>query len=268
MPQTVRQYWRNLRGRTVLNFNWNAIDHDSTVIITASEYALDIHAPNTSPRFVGSADIEVRNISPHSPPYDPNHGVTFVVHVDWPTPLDIVTDITVLDKPIVKQNFPLVWRRLNFVMQRQQQTQWCWAATSASVAAYYNARTTWMQCDVANAELGFSDCCGVGGSGHGNVPWWLDRALRRVAHFASWQSGSVAFGNVRGQIDANNPVCIRIGWSGGGGHFIAIDGYLTGSTQFIAVDDPIYGASDVNVATMSGTYQGSGSWTDTYYVRP
>ncbi|MFB7648345.1 hypothetical protein ACFC1G_27810, partial [Streptomyces sp. NPDC056085] len=53
------------------------------------------------PRFIGAATVTVENISPHSPPYDPNHGVTFVVNVDWGSPLHIVTDITVLDGPPV-----------------------------------------------------------------------------------------------------------------------------------------------------------------------
>lgn len=97
MPQTVRQYWRNLQGRVPLNLNWGAINHDSVVLIAASEYHLDVANPNSSPRFVGAASITVSNISPHSPPYDPNHGVTFVVTVDWPQPLNVVTDITVLD---------------------------------------------------------------------------------------------------------------------------------------------------------------------------
>jgi len=267
MTQTVRQYWRNLQGRVVLNFNWGAIDHDSTVVITASEYSLDIAKPTASPRFVGAANVTVHNISPHSPPYDPNHGVTFVVTVDWPAPLDIVTDITVLDKPWLSQGFPLVWRRLAFTMQHQQQTNWCWAATAASVASFYDAATRWSQCRVAGTNTGFSDCCGGGASGHCNVASVLTTPLTIVGHLASWQSGSVAFGTVRSQIDANTPVCLRIGWSGGGGHFIAIDGYLQGSTRFVSVDDPWYGPSDVAVTTLGGTYQGSGSWTHTYFVR-
>jgi hypothetical protein len=84
-----------------LNFNWAAINHDSVVLISASEYTPDGADPIHSPRFVGAANITVDNISPHSPPYDPNHGVTFVVTVDWGSPLHVVTDITVLDRPPV-----------------------------------------------------------------------------------------------------------------------------------------------------------------------
>jgi hypothetical protein len=97
MPQSVRQYWRNLQGRVPLNFNWDVIGNGSVVLIAASEYSLDIANPAGSPRFVGAANVTVSNISPHGPPFDRNHGVTFVVTVDWPQPLNIVTDITVLD---------------------------------------------------------------------------------------------------------------------------------------------------------------------------
>ena len=50
-----------------------------------------------TPRFVGDATITVSNIAPHGPPFDPNHGVTFVVNMDFPTPLYIATDIVVFD---------------------------------------------------------------------------------------------------------------------------------------------------------------------------
>ena len=95
MPLTIRKYWGKFQGRTTLNFNWDAIDHDSTVIVSASEYA------DNKVRFIGAATISADNVCPHGPPYDPNHGVTFVVDVAWSAPLNVVTDITVLDsKPV------------------------------------------------------------------------------------------------------------------------------------------------------------------------
>ena len=96
MPQTIRKFWGPLKGRTSLNFNWGAINHDSVVLITAAEYVVST-PPTNEHRFIGAASITVENIAPHGPPFDPNHGVTFVVNIDWPNPLTIVTDITVLD---------------------------------------------------------------------------------------------------------------------------------------------------------------------------
>ena len=45
------------------------------------------------------------------------------------------------------------WHRIPFVMQHQQQTQWCWAAVSVSVSHYYSPWSGWTQCAMVNAEL-------------------------------------------------------------------------------------------------------------------
>jgi hypothetical protein len=104
MPQTIRHFWGPLQGRASLNYNWPAIDQDSVVIITAAEYAVST-PPSAEHRFIGAASITVENIAPHGPPYDPNHGVSFVVNIDWPSPLMIATDITVLDAKPVEVDF-------------------------------------------------------------------------------------------------------------------------------------------------------------------
>lgn len=104
MPQTIRKFWGPLRGRATLNFNWGAINHDSVVLISAAEYVTAVPSSNEH-RFIGAASITVENIAPHGPPFDPNHGVTFVVNVDWGAPLPIVTDITVLDSAPIEVDF-------------------------------------------------------------------------------------------------------------------------------------------------------------------
>lgn len=104
MPRTIRKYWGPLKGRATLNFNWDAINHDSVVLVTAAEYVITTPSSNEH-RFIGAASITVSNIAPHGPPYDSNHGVTFVVNVDWGAPLAIVTDITVLDHAPVEVDY-------------------------------------------------------------------------------------------------------------------------------------------------------------------
>ena len=155
--------------------------------------------------------------------------------------------------------------RLNFNMQPQQQSNWCWAATSTSVAAYWDPATTWTQCGVANGELGRADCCGAGASGACNVYGFLDTSLTRVGHFDHIVGGTATVSQVSTEIDGSRPVGVRTAWSGGGAHFLCIIGYLPGN--FYGVDDPIYGKSDVSESTFKTAYQGSGSWTHTYYTR-
>ena len=159
------------------------------------------------------------------------------------------------------------WDRLNFNMQHQQQTNWCWAAVSTSVALYYDPSSTWTQCAVANAQLGRTDCCGSGAGSACNVYGFLDRALTTVGHLDHWSGGVASFQSIDGEIDAGRPLGIRVAWSGGGAHFLAIIGYLEDTPNYVAVDDPIYGKSDLTYDTLKTSYQGTGSWTDSYYTK-
>jgi hypothetical protein len=100
MAQTFRQYWGSFEGQVGLNFNWSIINWDSVVLISASQY-VEQDPPTTDFRkIVPSNFITVENIAPHGPPFDPNHGVSFDVVVNSPSPIPIVTDIIVLPAPV------------------------------------------------------------------------------------------------------------------------------------------------------------------------
>lgn len=158
-------------------------------------------------------------------------------------------------------------KHLSFDMQAQTQSNWCWAATSTSVSHFYWFFSHWTQCKVANAELGHTDCCHNPVPSDCNVPWYLDRALTRTNNFVSI-TGPAGFQQVKDEIDAGRPVGARIGWSGGGGHFMVIYGYsIVLGVEYFDIDDPIYGKSHLTVADFSGNYQGSGSWTHTYFTK-
>lgn len=261
----IRKYWRGLKGRVPLNINWDQVDADSAVYVTASEYTPNGAAPTTSQRFVGDATITVRNVTPHGPPYDANHGVTFVVDVAWGAPLNVVTDIVLLDRPRGSQHPPLDWRRLAFTVQHQQQTNWCWCAVAVSVANFYGANL--MQCTFANTYLSRTDCCtATGASGPCNQQTGLGAAIRAAGHLASFSESRPSFDTVRGEIDGGRPVGVRIEWSGGGGHAVVVDGYLA-VDQFVGVEDPWSGASDVRLSTLHSSYLGTGSVTHTYLTR-
>ncbi len=156
---------------------------------------------------------------------------------------------------------------IGFSMQHQQQSNWCWAATATSVALFYHD-WGWTQCQVANAELGRTDCCGAGASGPCNVYGFLDRALTVVGHFDRWVGGVASIAEIQTEVTSARPLGIRVAWSGGGAHFLCIIGqYSDGGIDFVTVDDPIFDRSDVNYATLQTAYQGTGAWTDTYYTK-
>jgi hypothetical protein len=161
-----------------------------------------------------------------------------------------------------------LWRRIPFTMQHQQQSQWCWAATSVSVALYYQSWSGWTQCEMVNQERGQTTCCDDGSTDLCNQPNVLDSPLDRAGVLDHMVGGSIAYDEVAAEIDAGRPVAWRIQWAGGGGHFAVIEGYRWLGGQWFAIDDPWYGQSDVPLTTLTGgTYQGSGSWSHTYFTR-
>src|SRR6185295_5701866 len=70
-----------------------------------------------------------------------------------------------------------VWSRLDFAMSHQEQTNWCWCATSLSVHRYYDPTSPFSQCQAANVILGRTDSCTSPTSSNVNKPWYLDDAL-------------------------------------------------------------------------------------------
>jgi hypothetical protein len=77
----------------------------------------------------------------------------------------------------------------------------------------------------------------------------------------SWES-------VKDQIDQGLVVGARIGWFGGGGHFMVIYGVSRVlATKYFHIDDPIYGKSVLTVDQFSNNYQSAGSWTHSYITK-
>ena len=161
---------------------------------------------------------------------------------------------------------------LPFNMQAQTQSNWCWAATATSTSLFYRATSGWTQCKVANGALSLGDCCDSPVPGACNVTWFLDSALSVTGNFVS-RTGVSTYDMVKSELEAGRPVGARVGWSGGGGHFMVIHGctilqILGAGIPLFAIDDPIYGKSWVTVASFSsGGYQGSGTWTHTYFTK-
>ncbi|MQA55284.1 papain-like cysteine protease family protein [Pseudomonas piscis] len=156
---------------------------------------------------------------------------------------------------------PLAGARLSFNIQQQTQTNWCWAALSASVGNYYNTGS-WTQCGVANAELGRSTCCSQ--PGPCNVYGYLDSALRTTGSYGGMREDRMQMAAIENQLGMGRPVGLRCAWYGGGAHFLAIYGTDGG---YVLVADSIFGYSTRALNSFPGTYNGGGSWTHTYFTR-
>lgn len=159
--------------------------------------------------------------------------------------------------------------KLPFTMQSQLFSNWCWAATSTSVAVFYSAGTTWTQCKVACKEKNLTTCCNSPLPSPCNTYGTLGSSLTTVGHFnTSELASATTWSKIKAQILAGRPVGARTVWSGGGAHFVAIYGYQEyGGKQYLLVDDPIYGKSTMTYATFQTMYRNSGTWSHTYYTK-
>lgn len=153
-----------------------------------------------------------------------------------------------------------------FKMQRQAQSQWCWAAVAASVAAFYNNGTSQTQCDLVNGVLGLSDCCTNGSSANCDVPASLKDALRRVGHWASSCAGAASWQDLDLEIHAGRPVAAQISLIGGGAHFVTIVGTGTPSDTKIIVEDPTGGRSTTKLNSYAKSAHGV--WRETHFSQP
>jgi hypothetical protein len=97
MARSIRILYRGVQGRVRENFNWAPINKNSAVVITAAEYALAGGIFGTAGRpHLGEANVYVTNIGPHDPEGG-DGGVEFHLHVDSPSPLDVIATISVLE---------------------------------------------------------------------------------------------------------------------------------------------------------------------------
>jgi len=141
----------------------------------------------------------------------------------------------------------------------EEQDQWCWAATSQSVLAFYGTNLT--QTQIAQyGTAGANDWNWLYGSSLNPTRNGVDLIL---SHFRNITSTSLADvltqSAVQSEIDTNGrPVVIRWAWDSGGGHILVLQGLVTNTAY---VMDPWNGPT---INSYNWVLQGSGhTWTDT-----
>src|SRR5215469_452694 len=160
------------------------------------------------------------------------------------------------------------WRYLGLAEQHQQQTEWCWSATTVSINLYYNSASTWTQCSLVNRAFSQTTCCQDGSTSACNQPWYPDQALTITGNLSSTANGKPSFQTVMNEINAGHPVSIAIYWNGGGGHNPAVDGYQNDAVApTIDIEDPWYGQSlNQDFNSFPSNYNGGATWGESYFT--
>lgn len=155
-----------------------------------------------------------------------------------------------------------------FKIQKQQQSEWCWAAVAVSIDKYFNPASTLKQCQLVNSALNSNnDACKT--PTYSNQTFEVANALQIVNRLRLSLPGALSFDQLRQEIDAGRPVCAAIAWDSGGGHAVIVDAYKvlpSGACQ-VHVSDPLNPSSFVDFEEFSKRYYGDGVWKETALTR-
>jgi hypothetical protein len=177
----------------------------------------------------------------------------------------IIDDKTPLESPTPVGG---ATKGFKLTVEHQEQTKWCWAAVSSSVARFYEGDSSdWTQCKIASTVTG-ADCCASPDSAKCNVEADLGDALEAVHHFHSPSINQpIPMDSVISEINNDRPVCVRIVWPAGNGHYVIIVGYC--SPQTLQIEDPSGSSIEsLDYEQLAKNYQlNGGQWTDTYPTR-
>ena len=157
---------------------------------------------------------------------------------------------------------------LNFELPLQEHSNWCWAAVTAAIVHFFTPESQVRQCGIAHDELDLR-CC-EDPERKCNQVHRLQLPLARIGRLRGQQKqGVLSFNEIREEIDAGRPICVRVGWNGGGGHFVVISGYdvLPKMGEVVIIDDPQAGQSRLTYDAFLSRYRKSGSWTHTYPLK-
>lgn len=168
--------------------------------------------------------------------------------------------------PFYRLYGPRVFRVIPFQEQPQQQSEWCWSASTVSITRFYDPASTWAQCALVNEQFTLTTCCTNGSSPDCNQPWHADRALAATGHLAG-TSGSLSLDDLADQLMGNHPISIAIEWIGGGGHNPVITGFDRDGGETIFIQDPIFGPSTQDYNSFPATYQSGASWSASFLTK-
>jgi len=167
---------------------------------------------------------------------------------------------------------------INFKMEHQQHSNWCWAAVAVSVDRFFNSASTWCQCRIASRmakreKLNVKNCGTCQETKRAprtcNQPWYLDKALKIVGRMkAEPKIRALSFVETERKIRAGQPVCVMIRWGKGpDAHYVVISGCETAKSgnRWVDVEDSFAGSSTWLYDEFRANYQYSeGHWCATF----
>ncbi|MBS1807981.1 MAG: hypothetical protein JST84_07300 [Acidobacteria bacterium] len=166
---------------------------------------------------------------------------------------------------------------MRFDLEKQKRGNWCWAAVTTSILSFFQADLEMTQCEVVKEVFRLTkgyetetDCCQHSRSKTCNRTYKLGDALDIMGLLSSRCNYPLTLDEIRGQINQGVPIGVRIGWRGGGGHFVVItavgpqDPRGDNHTWVRVADPKDPAASYITYQALKNRYKGEGKWTHSY----
>lgn len=164
---------------------------------------------------------------------------------------------------------------LEFHLEEQKCSEWCWAATATAVAKFFGDSPR-QQCQFVSQVLDMGrDCCSdcdcTPGSGDPcNQSQNLGFALDQIGHGRGDGTDglpTMQFSEIQQEIDAGHPVCVSIQWeeAAAAGHAIVIYGYDQAKRILFIADPKAPAGTPITIPFDNFSYPefggpGRGSW--------
>jgi hypothetical protein len=152
-------------------------------------------------------------------------------------------------------------------LEKQEMDNWCWAAVTSAIEAYYQEPFAEIQCRVASRWLG-EPCCPPTQdktSPLQNSMYDLVSALRGNAAGANL-GRQFQYADLRREVDGKRPLCCILGTNGVPSHVILAVGY-TDAGDIILNDPASPGLQFMPIDAFRAGYAHGGTWIDSLLTR-
>ncbi|MCY4045405.1 MAG: hypothetical protein OXE99_10015 [Cellvibrionales bacterium] len=157
---------------------------------------------------------------------------------------------------------------LDFSVESQRQSQWCWSAIAVSLAQFYSTGLL-SQSELVKKMMALSDDNPSKNSKNVsdyNQPAVLEHALRFMGCYGHWNPGRASLERLYLALIEQSLPCVRVEWPKGGAHFLVIKG-VNIKTQSLWIEDPLYGPSEQAYDQFPKQYiHAQGVWSETYWT--
>ena len=159
---------------------------------------------------------------------------------------------------------------LDFTLEKQQLSNWCWAAIAASVGRFYGTSQLSQRQIVCELLALSPERLPANSDNHhvSNQQITLDRSLALVNCDSRWSTGRPSYEQLLLEISSVCLPCARIDWRNGGAHYLVIKG-INIKAKNLYIEDSLNGPASIAYQDFPRHYLGSGGvWTDTFWATP